>query len=261
MDTFPLESDEIPEGYTGWLIFFDELTSALPAVQAASYKIILDRMVGQHKLNHNVVIAAAGNTLEDNAIVHEMSTALQSRLIHINMVSDVDIWLNDFAIPHDFDHRITSFIKNDPDMLYSFNPDHDDQTYPCNRTWEFMNKLFKDREITYNDVPLAAGTIGEGAARTFIGFCQIYKDLITIEDILRNPMIHIPEEKSVLFALTGVIANRTTLENIDKLMQFVNRLPIEFQIITLREMIARNKKITQSNAVSQWIHDNENKLF
>jgi len=51
MDTFPLETDAIPEGYNGWLLFLDELTSATPPVQAAAYKVILDRMVGNHKLH------------------------------------------------------------------------------------------------------------------------------------------------------------------------------------------------------------------
>ena len=46
MDTFPLESDPIPAGYKGWLILLDEINSAALAVQAASYKLTLDRMVG-----------------------------------------------------------------------------------------------------------------------------------------------------------------------------------------------------------------------
>lgn len=33
---FPIEGDPLPEGYSGWLLFLDELTSALPAIQAAA---------------------------------------------------------------------------------------------------------------------------------------------------------------------------------------------------------------------------------
>lgn len=36
MDTFPLATDEIPEGYKGWLLFLDEISSATPAIQAAA---------------------------------------------------------------------------------------------------------------------------------------------------------------------------------------------------------------------------------
>lgn len=36
MNTFPIEGDPIPKGYSGWLLLFDELTSAVPALQAAA---------------------------------------------------------------------------------------------------------------------------------------------------------------------------------------------------------------------------------
>ena len=36
MSTFPLESDPIPAGFNGWLLFLDELTSASRSVQAAA---------------------------------------------------------------------------------------------------------------------------------------------------------------------------------------------------------------------------------
>ena len=35
-DIFPLEGEEIPDGYQGWLLFLDELTSAPKGVQAAA---------------------------------------------------------------------------------------------------------------------------------------------------------------------------------------------------------------------------------
>lgn len=36
MNTFPVEGDAIPDGYSGWLLFFDEFNSASNAVQAAA---------------------------------------------------------------------------------------------------------------------------------------------------------------------------------------------------------------------------------
>lgn len=35
-ENFPVEGDKVPEGYNGWLIFLDELTSAPKSVQAAA---------------------------------------------------------------------------------------------------------------------------------------------------------------------------------------------------------------------------------
>lgn len=36
METFPIEGDEVPAGYAGWLLFLDEFNSAPIAVQAAA---------------------------------------------------------------------------------------------------------------------------------------------------------------------------------------------------------------------------------
>ena len=35
-DVFPLEGEEVPKGYDGWMILFDELSSANKQVQAAA---------------------------------------------------------------------------------------------------------------------------------------------------------------------------------------------------------------------------------
>ena len=110
MDTFPLEGEAPPTGYNGWLLFFDEANSAPKAVQAAAYKILLDRMIGQHKLHKNCALVAAGNLESDGAIVEEMSTALQSRLAHIELTHDADAWV-EWAQLNGVNHKITDFIK------------------------------------------------------------------------------------------------------------------------------------------------------
>ena len=132
MDTFPIEGDTVPKGYNGWLLFLDELNSAPPAIQSAAYKVILDRMVGNHKLHKNVAIVAAGNLETDNAIVQPMSTALQSRMAHLELVVDSKEWV-DWASSNEIDHRITSYINFRPDALYTFSPDHTDKTYASPR--------------------------------------------------------------------------------------------------------------------------------
>ena len=80
---FPIEGmTEIPEGYDGFLLFLDEFNSADRDVQKSAYKLVLDRMVGQYKLHPSVRIVCAGNLITDRAIVTELSTAMQSRMIH-----------------------------------------------------------------------------------------------------------------------------------------------------------------------------------
>ena len=253
MDTFPIEGDKVPEGYNGWLIFLDELTSAPMAVQAAAYRLILDRQVGQHPMHKNVVMVAAGNRTEDNAIVMDISTALQSRMAWIDMVVDKEDWL-DWAMEHKMHHFITDYIKFKPSALYTFKPDHTDHTYACPRSWEFTNRLMPLLNDKQDFLHLLSGVISEGVAREFIGFTRVYKELPKIEAITSNPnTVHIPQEPSVLFALSGSLANHATKDNIGKLMKYIQRMPEEFQVVTLKETVRRDPSMLAHAATRDWL--------
>jgi hypothetical protein len=262
MDTFPLEGETPPAGYNGWLLFFDEANSAPKAVQAAAYKVILDRMIGQRSLHKNCALVAAGNLETDGAIVEEMSTALQSRLAHIELTVDADSWV-EWAQNNDVHHMITSFIQFKPGQLYTFKPDHTDKTYACPRTWEFANRVMKvTEEGSPNRLPMLAGTLSEGVAREFLTFVKIFADLPKMAAIVAAPeTIKVPNEPSILYALTGSLAHNATTDNFGSLMKFISRLPVEFQVVTMRETIRRNKTMMSHPAVQKWVTESAAKLF
>ena len=262
MSIFPIEGDELPEGYNGWLLFLDEFNAADRGVQKAAYKLILDRMIGEYNLHKNVAIVAAGNLDTDNAMVEEMTTALQSRLVHLELAVDQGAWL-EWAQENAIDHRITSYIKFKPQMLYNFKPDHSDKTYSSPRTWEFSNRLLNLMDIgDKNLLPTLAGTISEGVAMEFISFTKIYKDLPTLQSILANPKgIPVPTEPSILFALTGALANHANKDNIDDLMGYITRIPIEFQVVCLREIHQRDRTMMKTPALQNWFAVNSAELY
>lgn len=262
MDTFPLEGDEVPEGYNGWLIFFDEISSASRAIQAAAYKILLDRMVGQRNLHKQVAMACAGNLETDGAIVEPMSTALQSRLVHLEVTPNVQEW-REYAASEGWDHRITAYINWKPGSLYNFTADHTDKTYASPRTWEFADRFTRGVEnLDEGMLVKLAGTLGEGEAREFITFTKIYRDLPTMGQILEaGKIMKVPEEPSILFALVGAMSHNATEENCGALMDFVKRMPIEFQVVALREMVRRNRALDKHPAIIEWISGNAQELF
>jgi len=262
METFPIEGDPIPEGHNGWLLFLDEFNSAPPAVQAAAYKIVLDRMVGVHRLHKNVAIVCAGNLETDGAIVTPMSTALQSRLVHLEIEICPKAW-TDWANEKGFDPLITSYIEFRPDNLYTFSPEHSDHTYASPRTWEFVNKLMKVLpKVDRDSLPLLAGAVGEGVAREFVEFCRIQDGLPKISDIVSAPNIHrVPEEPSVVHALVGAIAAQATKDNLDSLITYVKRLPVEMQVVCLRNLVRRNKPLMQHDAIADWCSHTAVELF
>lgn len=219
-------------------------------------------MVGNHKLHKNVAIVAAGNLESDNAIVQPMSTALQSRMAHLELVVDSKEWV-DWASSNEIDHRITSYINFRPDALYSFSPDHTDKTYASPRTWEFANRILQVTDAASSEaLPMLAGTISEGVAREFLGFCKIHMNLPKLGEIIANPTsIKVPDEPSILFAMSGALGNNANVDNIGALMKFVKRLPVEFQVVTMREIVRRNKSLIQHEAVREWVTMSARDLF
>lgn len=262
MDTFPIEGDEIPEGYNGWLIFFDEITSAPQSVQAAAYKILLDRLVGNIPLHPNVAMVGAGNLEKDNAVVEPMSTALQSRMVHLELTADHEVWL-EWAETHGLDWRVTSFIRHRPDLLHQFDPDHEDKTFACPRTWSFVSRLIADvKEIGHDLLPLLAGTIGEGVAREFYGYLKVFGELPHYGDVVTSPSsAALPSEPSSQYAVTGMIASNATEKDLDAIMRYVERLPAEFQVICAQGLFRRNSKFLSVPAMQSWVAKVGDEMF
>ena len=261
--TFPLENlDEIPVGYEGWLLFLDEINAAPPAIQAAAYKLVLDRQIGSHNLHKRVAIVCAGNKATDKAIVNRLSTAMQSRMIHLNLMVDTESWL-EWANTHNVDHRVISFIKFRPELLHKFNPSHADNTFASPRTWEFLSKIIVDKkEFTKTDHAVLVGTVGEGPATEFRAFCDVYKDLPTIEDMLENPtLVNIPREPGHQYAMTTLISHHANDDTIEALMIVAKKLPIEFQVVVLKDIYSIAPELKKNQIIQDWVSQNADKLF
>jgi hypothetical protein len=264
----PLQGDPLPKDKDGndkdgWLLFFDEMNAAPQAVQAASYKVILDRMIGDTPIHSKVAMVAAGNLATDKAIVHRTSTAMQSRLVHLNLETDVKAWV-DWAIKNKIDHRIVAFINFKNELLHNFDPNHSDSTFACPRTWAFLSRIVKNVPVLdHTMTPIMAGTVGEGAAIEFQGFSEIYQTLPTLKSMIHNPdKVDIPRENpSVVWAIASLIGANADDKNIGPLMKLTNRLDIEFQVITIQGVLANSPKLQTHPEVSAWVSANASELF
>ena len=256
MNIWPLAGDTPPEGYNGWLILLDEITSAPLAVQASAYKVVLDRMVGMHKLHDRAVIACAGNKATDNAIVMRMSTAMQSRLIHQELLVDHKAW-SIWASKNQLSSRVISYINSAPDALHQFDPNHNDFTFPSPRGWEFASRIDLDRSPMEDKLPALIGTVGEGQAIAYSIYTEVFHEIPTYADIKKDPKrIRITDEPAALAALAGVVGSNLTPSDVDHMMGWVYRIPVEFQVFTLRDAVNRTPALIDVPAVTDWLTTN-----
>lgn len=256
-DIFPTEDTPLPDGYDGWLLFLDEFNSAAKSVQAAAYKLILDRMVGQHNLHPKVHIVAAGNYATDRAIVNPLGTAMQSRLVHLKLTHNVDEWLEDVAFAENYDSRIIAYISYKPEALFDFRPDHNELTFCCPRTWEFMNKLLQNN--TYgiiqdkhgNDIyemeadsALFAGTITSLTATSFIQFTKVFLSLPEISQVIALPTsTPIPGDKALRWATVLHLLEKVDEKSFEPVGTYISRFDTEFRLIFFRGLVLRKKEL------------------
>ena len=208
-DVFPLKDTPIPAGKQGWLLFLDELNAAQKPVQVAAYKLILDRMVGNHHLHNNLRIVCAGNLATDNAVVEDLSSALRSRLITITIEADTKEWL-DWADKAGIDYRITAYLEEKPDSLFKFDPERDDGSFPCPRTWEMLSKIIKQiPDVSQkNEGELLRGIIGN-TANEFIEYCKYASRVPKYSDIIAGKAKIDPDSDLGIIYMTlgSLIAN------------------------------------------------------
>ncbi|QDP54402.1 MAG: putative sliding-clamp-loader subunit [Prokaryotic dsDNA virus sp.] len=246
-DLFPIKGTPIPDGKDGWLLFLDEFNSGTKMVQAAAYKLILDKMTGQYPLHERVAIALAGNLETDRAITTTLSTAMQSRVIHIEMQVSHQEWLEDVALKEHYDERIIAFLGFAEKYLMDFRPDHDEKTFCCPRTWEFMNKLIKGKEVTQEKTALYAGTITSGVAAEFVAFCQLKDELVTIKDVLRDPEnAPIPEGHNAAqrkWIIVTHLMTQANEENLHDLSTYINRMDMAFRVLFFRGLMVQQPKL------------------
>jgi len=259
-DLFPLEGDPLPEGKDGWMLFLDEYNSGTKMVQAATYKLILDKMTGQKKLHERCVITAAGNLMTDRAIVQSLSTAMQSRVVHIEMELSFEELLYDVMLPKKWDERVVAFLNYDNNKLMDFRPDHDEKTFCCPRTWEFMHKHLtrggQPKQFGYEQrngadyftmqdkLGLYAGTITSGVAAEFVAFCAIYKELINIRAVLADPAnAPVPTENQRKWATVSHLMGKITEDNFGDICIYINRFDLAFKVLFFRAAMVQHPKL------------------
>ena len=131
-DTFPMEGDKIPDGYDGWLVFLDELSSASDEVWSAIYSLLLGHTVGGRRLHEKALICAAGNRATDSALARELPDTLITRLLAANMKVSVKDWLNWAEEPiNKINTAVREFITKNPDHLMSLIPSASREELEC----------------------------------------------------------------------------------------------------------------------------------
>ena len=213
------------------LLFFDELSSAPPAVQAALLRVVLERRVGSLQLPDQVRIVAAANPPASAADGWHLSPPLANRFVHLHWTHDPRIVARGLAgtwpavtVPTVKPERATTalarsrgivagFLTARPGLAHQLPTDAQARggAWPSPRTWEMALRLLTfadacgaDREALGGAL---AGALGDGPGIELLTFAEEL-DLPDPERVLARPeAFALPDrgDRQLAF-LTAVVA-------------------------------------------------------
>ncbi len=180
------------------IIFFDELTNALPSIQGMAFNIILDGEVnGKWKLPSNARIVAAGNDLNDSLAANQMAEPLFNRFAHVYINTTVDSWLKWASTPKEkykkLDYKKEELGAKIHPSIYAYiayksysgkdvlrTPYTGDKPNADPRKWEMASKvLYKTKQPE-----MLRSLIGESLTRDFIAFAR--QQVISVDDVINH---------------------------------------------------------------------------
>ena len=211
------------------MVFFDEISTAPPAVQAALLRVVLERTVGDLTLPDEVSVVAAANPPEQAADGWELSPPLANRFCHLDWLIDARSVAEGFSggwrTPHPptltegWELRIpvvrswiAGFVTVRPMLALAIPEDAAGagRAWPSPRTWDMAARLQAAAEATeageLATSLLIRGCVGAGAGVEFMTWLA-EADLPDPEAVLADPdSFVLPERGDRAYAALSSVA-------------------------------------------------------
>lgn len=237
-------------------LFLDELNSARTEVMAIGYQLLQNRSAGEHKLMDNVVVIAAGNREMDRGITNRMPLPLCNRMLHYELVFDIDQWC-DYMIGEGHDPVAIGFFKFRSDLLTVYNPEVESKVMVTPRTAEKAIRILNaniPQNIKWKGIQ---GAIGVGPATEFDAYIQMAASLPSIEDIVDDPeSVKVPVEASMQYAICMALSQAMGMANVKPIAAYLAKFAPEFQMMVWFSATKRDDTLYQT---SEWA--NFSKLY
>jgi MoxR-like ATPase len=242
------------------LIFMDEIMQAELQTTNASSQLILDRKLGSYTLPKNVRIIAASNRVEDRATAQRMPTHIANRFKHATLEVDAAEWI-EWAKSANIDPRVRAFVKYRPKLLHVFDPASKEIAFASPRSYEFLSDTLRDLEASGDLAKMTpeemveefSGNVGSTVAQEFVGFLQVMRTLVDIDEILLSPdKAAVPSDPSVLYALVYALLDRADAKTFKAIVKYINRIPQDFAYVLMGEVKKAKPVLMKTKDFIDW---------
>ena len=237
----------LPERPEPFCLFLDELPACAPDVQKAFYSLLLERRLGEHALPPGTWVVAAGNRLQDRALVRAMSSALVNRVTILQLRHDTEEWLA-WAQRSGIRSEIRGFISTVPDALMRPVPS-DPVPFSTPRAWSLLSRaldLAQQSGILTNETrrALAFGRVSPEDAAVFCALAEEAMGPVQpLDRYMREPEL-LPKGESARWFILDCIRQFVRDGKADAfppkiINRFLRSLSHEHQLIMITDMIEK----------------------
>ena len=220
------------------ILFLDELTAAPTSIQASAYQIALDRKLGEHLIPDNTFIIAAGNRIQDNAIVYEMPSALRNRFIHFEVTKDLKSWFK-WAESVNIHPAILSFLFDNPDKFMTEDLDIESNIIITPRSWEMLSNILHVMGGTLKENELLiASVVGNSLAYMMANNIKG----INVNNIIDGTYKEVPKDIDELQRITQILEAQLMdyADSKDKMVHVLNYLkliPTDYALTLFKKIL------------------------
>jgi len=217
-------------------------------------QLLLERRLNNHKVSDKITFIAATNRRNDKAAVQGILEPVKSRFSAlIDLEVSVDDWV-DWAMKNKMPETIVSFVRFKPTVITEFIPSPHIVNTSCPRTVANVGRLINKNIPESCKLEIITGAAGQAFAIEYIEFSNVYKNIPTFADILRNPSKCIlPEKVSEKYAVSGMIAyNTKNSKTFDAVMEYIYRMPMDFQVMIVKDTLRLHKGSRTSKKFNEW---------
>lgn len=247
-----------------FLLFVDELNSAVPDVQKAFYSLILDRRLGDYVLPEGSRVVGAGNRVEDRALVRPMATALANRMVHVALVADAEAWLS-WGATEGVHALVLAFIRARPDRLFELPPDDAAPAYPTPRAWHMLSDaLHGVGERLWPAT--AAGCVGDRAGAEWSAFARRALEAPTLEALAAGTAV-VPKDPELIYFLGASclarLASRVAADGelAGKVVAALGGVSKEVAVWTVDAALARKHKTEATLAFEDYVRSSGSQVL
>jgi len=237
------------------MIVLEELAQSSQQLQTWAAGFVLERETPMFKVDDDVVMIATGNRAQDRAGAKPLLGHLNDRMYHFDIDTSLDDWCG-WAMENNVDPMGIAFLRLRPGLLNDY--DSSRRSNPTQRSW---TKLFTE---VPNDLPThlymtaAEGKVGEGAAAEWVAARDMMNKMPSIDAIRLHPdHAEVPHEPAVRFAVATALSMTATPDSFGRDMQYVDRLPKEFQMVYVTDALRLNPPLQQTKAFIDWAIKNK----